>query len=62
MSTVNILNLLNLSWFSVDMSGDYNQKRMSHSTNIVGSKLFIFGGINSYGFLAGRISYFELNK
>jgi hypothetical protein len=51
-----------LTWFQVSLHGDFNFPRCNHVTSLSGSKLFIFGGHNSNGFLGNKITYFEFDK
>ena len=57
-----VLDLTKLTWLTVQVHGDFQEPRCSHSAAFCGTKFIIFGGINATGFVKPIISYFEVNQ
>lgn len=51
----------NLTWISVEIKGYLVDGRCGHSSAIVESKLYVFGGCNYSGFLKSDLLIIEID-
>jgi len=56
------LDLITLTWLKVGLYGNEMTPCTSHVSAFKGSKLIIFGGLNSKGYINGEIKYIEFNS
>lgn len=61
MNDIHLLDMKNLTWISVEIKGYLVDGRCGHSSAIVESKLYVFGGCNYSGFLKSDLLIIEID-
>lgn len=59
---ISILNLENMNWCAVSFYGNISPRICGHSSTIVDSQLFVFGGYTTRNFVNGDLNIFELGN
>ncbi len=59
---ISILNLENLNWCAVSCFGNSFPRICGHSSTIVDSQMFVFGGYTTRNFVNGDLNIFELGR
>ena len=60
-SDLYLIDIINFSWFKIDFFGMKNEPRAEHCSEIIGDKLFIFGGSNAESILPSKVIVVELD-
>jgi len=61
-SDISAFDLVNLNWIRVIAYDSKQIERSGHVSEIFGSKLVVFGGVNPSGFIHGRVKFLEFNQ
>lgn len=56
-----VLSLNNLNWFKIKLYNGTLDARSGHTAASYGSKLIIFGGVNTNGFVSADADFIELD-
>lgn len=61
-SDIFVLRVSNMTWYNVDVHGDFSGKeRFAHCCASFSDKFIVFGGVNQKGFATGEVLVFEMN-
>jgi hypothetical protein len=56
-----LIDIMNFIWFRIELFGMKNEPRAEHCSEIIGDKLFIFGGSNAESILPAKVVAVELD-
>ena len=62
LNDMHVLNILNMHWIKVRTSGIPRKARAGHCSAVYGTKILVFGGLNSEGYLPPDILQIEFNQ